>query len=183
VAAATWILFALGCLGAADIALFHTVSHGIRRHPDSRRELLAHALRGPTYAALFLALPNCALEGGWYGALLALLAFDLAVSLWDFSMEGESRRALGGLPAGEYVVHVALAMLFGAMVAVILGEAGALWPLPSRIAWEPAAVPDLLRLALGVMAAGVLWSGMEDWRAARRMSDRIRSSPAPEDGT
>src|SRR5688500_10822937 len=55
---ATYLLFVLGLLGAADIAIFHSVAHGIRSHPDSAMELFTHSLRGPTYAALFILIPN-----------------------------------------------------------------------------------------------------------------------------
>jgi len=170
VAAATWLLFVLGLLGAADVALFHMFAHGIRHHPGARKELVAHALRGPTYAALFVALPNLALEGGWFWGLLALLAFDLGISIADFAMEGESRRDLGGLPPGEYVLHTMMAMLFGAMVASILFAAGNRAWLPARVAWEPVPVPDWLRILLGIMAVGVLASGIQDAVAAVRLA-------------
>ena len=39
----TYLLFVLGCLGAADIALFHSVAHGIRSHPNSTKELITHS--------------------------------------------------------------------------------------------------------------------------------------------
>jgi hypothetical protein len=168
VAAPVYLLFVLGLLGAADIALYHTVSHGIRHHPDSRAELVTHALRGPTYAALFLLLPNFVLAGWWFLAIPGLFLIDLSISIADFYLEGESRRRLGGLPAGEYVLHIVLAMLFGALVASVLYEAGHwLWE-SSAVRYEPAAVPALLRLALAVMAVLVLISGLQDARAALR---------------
>jgi hypothetical protein len=67
----TYILFVLGCLGAADILLYHSVSHGIRSHHDSRLELVVHSLRGPIYAALFVLVPNFAMQGGFFWLLIA----------------------------------------------------------------------------------------------------------------
>jgi hypothetical protein len=167
--AAIWILFALGLLGATDIVLFHTLSHGIRRHPDCRTELLVHALRGPTYALLFGVLPNFALHGLWYWALCALLAFDLGLSVWDFAIERRSRARLGGLPTGEYLLHVLMAILFGAFVALLL-EATAPWPdLATAVVWQPAAVPEPLRWILLAMALGVFVSGAQDFAARGRL--------------
>ena len=61
-----------------DVALYHVIAHGLRRHPGARGELVFHALRGPTYALLFLALPDLRLDGAWFVALLLLLGCDLS---------------------------------------------------------------------------------------------------------
>jgi len=145
--AATYVLFILGCLGAADIAIYHGLAHGIRRHPDSRGELIAHSLRGPTYAALFLVVPHVAMHGVWFWVLMGLLIFDAAISLWDFAIERTSREFLGGLPAGEYVLHTVIAMLFGALVCCVVFEAGSWAKLPTRLSYQPAPVPALSRFA------------------------------------
>ena len=168
-AIATWLLFAMGLLGAADIALYHSLAHGIRTHEESRLELIVHSLRGPTYFLLFLAVPNLSLCGAWFVALLALLVADLAISLWDFAIEGESRDALGGLPSGEYVLHIVLAMLFGGLVATVLLRAGHRIGEPTAISYAPADVPGLLRLTLAIMAVVVLASGAQDLFSAWRM--------------
>jgi hypothetical protein len=176
--AAIWILFVLGLLGAADIVLFHTLAHGIRRHPDCRTELLVHALRGPTYALLFAGVPNLGLHGAWFWTLCALLAFDLLLSVVDFLVERRSRARLGGLPTGEYLLHVLLGILFGAFVALLLSATASWSSLPTALAWQPAAVPDLLRWTLVVMAAGVLASGAMDaaaWWRMRSAAARGRS--------
>lgn len=166
---ATNLLFLIGILGATDIALFHTVSHGIRHHTDSRTELIHHSLRGPTYATLFLLVPNFALEGAWFWLLIFVFVFDLAISIWDFSIEKESRRVLGGLPSDEYVLHIILAMIFGAFVTSVALEAGSWSLLPTQIAYRPVEVPDILRLVLAIMAALVLYSGLTDLMAASRL--------------
>jgi len=176
----TYLLFLLGLLGAADIALFHTVSHGIRQHQDSVGELITHALRGPTYATLFLLTPNFVLEGWWFLLLAGILVFDLGISIVDFWLEGDSRRRLGGLPAGEYVLHILLAMLFGGFVVAVGYGAGHWFHAPTALRYAPAAVPDLLRLVMGVMAVAVLYSGIQDGRAALRLQrQRTQHAAAP----
>jgi hypothetical protein len=176
VIAATWLLFVLGLLGAADILLYHTLSHGIRKHPNCRSELLVHSLRGPTYALLFIAVPNLALRGLWTWALHGLLVFDLWLSLWDFAIEGRSRSAFGGLPAGEYVLHVLLGILFGAFAALVIDATAARAALPTAVAYEPVSVPTVLRWVLAGMAAGVLASGALDALAWRRLRGPSRSA-------
>ena len=167
---ATYILFVLGCLGGTDILLYHSVSHGIRSHQDSRLELVIHSLRGPTYAALFLLMPNFALQGGYFWLLIGIFAFDVCISLGDFIIERASREFFGGLPTGEYVLHIILAMLFGSLVTSAFYGAGHWAAMPTRLAYEPAAVPDVLRAVLAVMAVLVLGSGVMDLMAARRLA-------------
>lgn len=171
---APWLLFTVGVLGATDIALYHSASHGIRSHPDSRAELIVHSLRGPTYGALFLVVPNFALHGAFFWALVGLLVFDVAISIVDFAIERESREFFGGLPSGEYVLHVLIAMVFGGFVAAIFFEVGA-WAFESTaIFWQPAEVPAALRALLAIMAAVVLYSGLQDLIAAIRLSGQPR---------
>src|SRR5262245_896654 len=107
-AIATYILFVLGALGATDILLYHSVAHGIRHHVDCRHELVVHSLRGPTYATLFVLIPNVGLHGLYFWALVALLVVDVTISIVDFVLERHARAFLGGLPTGEYILHIFL---------------------------------------------------------------------------
>jgi len=165
----TYILFVLGCLGAADIALFHSVAHGIRSHRDSVGELVTHSLRGPTYATLFLLIPNFEMRGLFAWGLMALFVFDVGISIWDFSLEQGSRRFLGGLPSGEYILHMLMAVVFGALVATILCFGHHWFNAPTRLVYRPAGVHIALRFALSIMAIGVLASGIQDAAAALRL--------------
>lgn len=171
--AAVALLFVLGCLGAADIVMFHSLSHGVRSHVDSRLELWVHSIRGPIYAALFLILPNFSLSGGWVAALFALLIIDVGVTVFDFAVEGASRAKLGGLPAGEYVLHMLLGMTFGAFAAVAVLDALPRLSEATAIRYEPC-VGWMPQAILALMAALVLYSGWLDaiaaWRMRRRAS-------------
>lgn len=168
---ASVLLLALGVLGALDIATFHVLAHDLRRHAPSRGELVTHALRGPTYALLFVAVPNLRMEGAWFVAFLALLAFDLGVSVADFALERRSRAPLGGLPTGEYLLHVLIGILYGAFVAALLFEDGSALERPTRLALEPRA-PELLRWTLTAMAPLVLATGALDAIAVVRLGRR-----------
>ena len=171
--AATYILFVLGCLGAADILLYHSIAHGIRSHRDSRLELWIHSLRGPIYAALFLLIPNFALHGKFFWLLIGIFVFDVFVSLGDFIIERGSREFFGGLPTGEYVLHIILAMLFGALVASVFFSVGHWGTMPSRLTYDPVTVPLILRIVMGVMAIFVLVTGAMDAIAATRLAKEM----------
>ncbi len=166
------LLFAMGLLGATDILVFHVHGHALRERVDSRAELVTHALRGPTYAVLFLVVPNYELNGGWYLALLGLLAVDALISVVDFWLEPESRRSAGGLPRGEYLLHVILAALFGALVFAIASQGSERIQAPNSIQWIPLGAIDieaLLRMALMAMSPVVLWTGGLDLLAVVRL--------------
>jgi len=165
---AVYLLFSLGLLGAVDILIFHSVAHGIRSHSHAARELVAHSLRGPTYAILFILIPNFRPQGLCVCAIAALLLFDVAVSICDFALERESRRLLGGLPGGEYVLHMIIAMLFGAFVVAFLNSTVSALHQPTLLRYAPAA-PRWLRGLLLAMAGGILVSGLQDARAAFRL--------------
>ena len=162
------LLLAVGALGALDILLFHTLEHRLHHQPSARRELVTHALRGPTYATLFLVVPNLALSGAWFWALAGLLAFDVAISIWDFSLERTSRAPMGGLPTGEYVLHSVVAVLFGAFATCWLIGSWDGHDAPTAAAVAPA-VPDAVRALFALMAVGVLGTASLDALAVRRL--------------
>jgi len=167
-ASASWLLLVIGWLGALDIYAYHTRAQRIRELPSARTELVAHCLRGPTYAALFLLIPNFALHGAAFSGLLALLVFDVAISIFDFAVERESRKPVGGLPTGEYILHCVIAGLFGAFCVCVF-DAGRGWlELPTAIVFAPA-VPDPIRWLMALMSIGVAVSGAQDGLAALRL--------------
>jgi hypothetical protein len=174
---ATYLLFLLGILGAVDIAIFHSIAHGIRSRPDSVMELFTHSLRGPTYATLFVIIPNFRMQGAFAWVLIAIFVIDLGISIWDFWLEQGSRRFLGGLPSGEYVLHTISAMLFGALVTSVMFEIGTLLKGNTGFVYSPANVPWLLRAVMLIMAALVLVSGMQEAFAALRLKGAKKRNP------
>ncbi len=165
----TYLLLAIGLLGGADILFFHTLAQQLHRHRPARAELVTHCLRGPTYALLFLGVPNFSFEGAWFWALVALLVFDAAISVADFWLEPESRRDLGGLPRGEYLLHVAIAAGFGALLLSIWNEAGPGRAAPTALRWIDSGAPPVLRGLLALMAPAVLWTALRDLAAVIRL--------------
>jgi hypothetical protein len=173
---ATALLFAIAVLGFTDVLLYHAVSHGIRHHARAKGELVLHALRGPTYAFLFALIPFYEFRG-LYGFLLAgVLVIDVVISIIDFWLEGESRRFLGGLPSGEYVLHMIIAMIFGAFVCVVSFQISQWVRLDTELLYVGHRMPWIVKLIFPVMAVLVFASGLQDAVAA------IRLVPIPSEG-
>lgn len=168
----TYVLFVLGILGATDIAVYHSFAHGIRHHPNSRSELVVHSLRGPTYAALFILVPNVQMRGYFFWCLVAMLFVDTVISIVDFALERRSRQFIGGLPSGEYVLHMLIAMLFGSLVTSIWMSVNRWSSMPTELVYAPADVPWILRTVMGVMAILVFASGIQDLVAAVKLTGR-----------
>ena len=175
--AANYILLTLGVLGAIDILLYHSVSHGIRSHAESRWELVTHSLRGPTYAVLFLLIPNFEPRGAWAVFVALLLLIDVGISIADFALERKSRAKLGGLPGGEYVLHMIMAMLFGAFVTLLTPYLFRGTVFDTALVPTDKFAPAWMRFTFAAFAIGVLASGLMDAYAALRLTQKptIRS--------
>src|SRR5262249_2766815 len=117
---ATYLLAALAVLRAADSFCCHRLAPHLPPYMQARAELVAARLRGPVGAVLFAVVPNARCEGHWFVALLGVLALDLLLWIVDVCLEVSSRRELGGLPRGEALLHLLLAIGWGALVHAVL---------------------------------------------------------------
>ena len=149
------LLLVIACLGAFDIAYFHTYEQRLVHQRASRTEAWIHVVRGVVYALQLAVVPNLRLSGAWYAAYIGLFVADIAIAMADVSVEPASRKALGGLPPGEYLMHIVLSVLAGAYLHAVAASSIAWRSMPTQIAVEPAA-PLALRVALGVIAVGSL---------------------------
>jgi len=158
---ALWLLALQGVLGAFDTIYYHEfrarLPGGV---PGTAPELRLHGARDLIYAVLFGALPFVRWQGAFAWALLALLVAEIAITLSDFVVEDSVRRPLGGVYAGERVMHALMGILYGAVLAHLLPE---LWAWSSApTGFSPWQAPAPLRLAMPAMAAGVFLSGLRD---------------------
>ncbi|HEX8291178.1 MAG TPA: hypothetical protein VF570_05465 [Pyrinomonadaceae bacterium] len=164
---ALWLLAIQGAIGAFDTLYYHEWRARLPALPGARPELRLHAARALVYAALFALLPRVEWRGAWAYVLGALLAAEVFITLRDFVVEDEVRRALGGVFAGERVTHTLMAIIYGAMLANLL---------PAALGWRgggaalaphaEGAVPAGLVWLLTLMSAGVAASGLRDAYAA-----------------
>ena len=164
---ALYLLAALAFLGAFDTLYYHEWRARLPAlGAQARSELRLHALRDFVYALLFAALPWLAWQG-WYVVILgALLLTEIVLTLWDFVVEDWVRKPLGGVYAGERVMHGVMGIVYGAMLANIVPTFSAWWNRPSELTLSRPAAGEALRWVLAAMALGVFLSGIRDWCAA-----------------
>lgn len=167
---ALWLLAVQGALGALDTLYYHEwrarLPAGV---PGSRPELLLHASRDLLYAVLFGSLPWLAWRGAWAAVLALIIAAEIVITLADFVVEDAVRKPLGGVFPGERCMHTVMAIIYGAALGYLVPVLLAWWELPTGLAVEPAPVPQALRVALSLMAVGVLVSGARDLYAALQL--------------
>ncbi|NUP11840.1 MAG: SRPBCC family protein [Polyangiaceae bacterium] len=171
---ASILLLAIGLLGAFDVLYFHHYKARIPWTAATRSEAFAHVAKAPVYAAQFFVVPNMELHGRWLLALVFIYAVDVAVAAWDVAIEPRARASVGGLPAGEYAMHIALSVLVGIYLAEVARAAAPWWHLPDRIVWA-GGVPPALRIALGVLGAGALAMGAVELAVLSNIPGRIRT--------
>jgi hypothetical protein len=151
---ASILLAVIGLLGAFDIAYFHWYKCRLASRPESRLEVWIHIARGVIYALQFAIVPNVRLHGAYYAAFAALFVADVAVAWTDVAIEPDSRRSQGGLPRGEYFMHIVLSVLVGAYLHAIATDSLGWRHLPSAVVLAPVDIPAPLRALLLAMSAG-----------------------------
>jgi hypothetical protein len=161
-----WLMLFQGVLGAFDTVYYHEYrarlpAGGLQTRP----ELLLHGARDIVYAVLFSTLPFVAWHGLLAGALAALIAAEIVITLTDFAIEARTREPTGVQP-GERITHGLMAIVYGAMIANLAPVALDWWQQPT--AWLAVVhdVSPLLRWTLAAMAVGVFASGIRDFWAA-----------------
>jgi hypothetical protein len=176
--AAFYILLFAGHLGVFDIIYFHWYRCRLNGRPECQREVLWHTVRHLVYAAQFIAVANLRFHG-WALLILALLySMDVFIAWSDVLEETASRRAQGGLPSGEYFMHIVLSLLIGAYFVTVIQ---AVWPdrlLPIGVVIDPPRVPSILRIymtVMGVTAIGAFFKDMAGWLRFRRISLRAKA--------
>lgn len=104
--------------------------------------------------------------------LLAVLYFcDVFVAWADVLEENRSRAAQGGLPRGEYFMHVVLSVLVGCYLMATIQATWLDFYLPTIIVYSPPNVPLVLRLymmAMSVVAFGNFILDFYKWLKFRR---------------
>jgi hypothetical protein len=158
-----WLLALLGVLGAFDTLYYHEYRGQLpARLPGVRPELRLHAARDFIYVIVFGSLPWLAWRGFWAVVLAGLLLAEIVITISDFIVEDRVRKALGGLFPGERATHAVMGIVYGAMLGYLLPVLLRWLERPTDLVFDPAPVPELLRLGLSIMAAGILVSGLRD---------------------
>jgi hypothetical protein len=178
--AAFYLLLAMGLLGTFDVVYFHIYRCRLHLRPECQREVLWHTVRHLVYALQFLWVPHLRFQGLALVGLGVLYAADVFVAWADVWEEKDSRASQGGLPRGEYLMHVVLSVLVG---LYLMSTFRAVWPdrlLPTAIVVSPPAVPAALRAwmtLMGVVALGAFAHDLTRWLSRR--ASGVAAAPEP----
>ena len=149
-------------IGAFDTIWYHEIRGRLAARPEAARELRLHAARDAVYAVIFGTLPWVAWQGAWAFVLAAGLAAEVVVTCADFVTEDRTRRVC----AGERVTHAVMGVVYGAMLAYLVPELAGWAGAETALAAAPAALPRPLLVALTLLGAGTLLSGLRDLYAS-----------------
>jgi len=113
------ILFTIiGLMGAFDTLYHHEFKERLPWRPQVKAELQAHALRNVFYFTIFLSLAWVEWHGFFAWVFLAILVAEIFVTFSDFALESKVRT----VPAPEIIVHTALGIVYGAVLAYLIPE-------------------------------------------------------------
>jgi hypothetical protein len=150
-------------LGAFDTFYYHEWRAKLPAlGPRAKSELQLHAFRDFVYAILFAGVPWLAWHGRYVIVLVALFTVEIILTLWDFVVEDWIRKPLGGLYAGERVMHGIMGIVYGAMLAYLVPTLRSWWSEPTRLIFSSPPIGIMLRWTVSVMAVGVFLSGIRD---------------------
>ena len=150
------------CLGAFDTLYYHEYKLKLAHDTDSALELRLHALRDFLYTTIIGSLAWFTWHGFWAVVLLACLAAEIAITLFDFVEEDRVRK----LPPGERVMHSVMGIVYGAFLAYLVPEALRWYELQAGFGTAYHGFPGWV---LTVVAVGVFVSGVRDLVASFRV--------------
>ncbi len=117
-----YLMVGYALLGSVDIGYFHLFRCRLYRSASSRLEQGTHFVREILFLAAFFWVMFVKAQGVYALILPVLLLVDFVNSLVDVLLEPKSRVSLGGLPPGEYFIHMLTMFLNGAVMAVAFLE-------------------------------------------------------------
>ncbi len=152
--AAFYVLLALIHLGVFDVLYFHIYHCRLDNRLECHREVLWHTIRYGLYGFQTLFIANFRFYGAALLILAALYGGDLFIALIDIWQEPASRETQGGIPRGEYFMHIVMSLIIGCYLTLVCQAVWRDYSLPTRIAIVPPAVPALLRTYMNALSAG-----------------------------
>ena len=151
-----YLLLLIGFLGAFDVAYFHTYQFKLNARPECQKEVFWHTVRHLIYGLQFIAVANLRFYGPALLILALIFAADFFVAMSDVLSETSSRKLLGGLPRGEYFMHILLSVLVGIYLALYFIAVLPDWNFSGDILITGPDVPVILRLLMSVMGLTAL---------------------------
>jgi hypothetical protein len=111
------LLVAAGSLGAVDVFYYHLYRFRLFARAECVAEEITHLVRHAVFLALLVLLSSGSSSRAVDFMILGLFGLDILNSAVDVLLERDSRESLGGLPPGEYLVHILSSLGMGATIA------------------------------------------------------------------
>lgn len=150
-------------IGAIDIIYYHIMKFKLHSRPESFLETIVHLVRGLLFAGGAFILLYFRPQGIWFWLTGSIFLLDFINSIADVSIEGKSRKTLGGIPTLEYVIHTIGSTFAGAITVsyFILGWEFRL--LPSELAPLPKSTYSFIfnANAIGMVLIGIILTSFE----------------------
>ncbi len=157
-----YIALVLSAMGAFDTLYYHEYKLQLPKAKTAALELRLHAVRDFFYATIFFSFGWLEWHGGFAAVFAAIILAEIFITMWDFVEEDATRK----LPKGERVMHSAMGIVYGALLAFLAPVLWSWWQLPLGFV---RADHGLLSWVMAAMAIGVFGSGLRDLWASRAM--------------
>lgn len=167
------IMMFAALIGAIDVLYFHIYKFRLYGRQESAAEQVTHLSR----AALFLVMTAIVLFSDGSPAarlfLIGIFSLDLLNTVIDVILEKDSRENLGGLPSGEYLLHIVGTFFTGVAVATFWwhsSSAGFSGFEPTTVQWTRGILTLVLGGGLFLLEAGLFASALYRRREAATVS-------------
>ncbi len=153
---AFYILSFGGAVGGFDVLYYHMYRGRLWQRPEALRENVTHAIRALLFATFFFVLMFVEARGAWWWLFPALCAVELVNTMADTFLEKSSRAPQGGLENGEYMLHVFLSVMIGAVMACMMFESWSWQTMPTELIIRAREIPapmfmgGLISIAIGL---------------------------------
>jgi hypothetical protein len=154
VTTAFYLLSIAGTFGAFDVLFYHIYTCRLYSRRQSLSENVTHFLRALLFSCFFLVIMGVQAKGAWWWIYPGLCTVEMINSMLDTHFERDSRKDQGGLPHGEYCLHVFLSVLMGGIMIAMLDASWAFRTEATELTWQPIDIPPFLMIA-GFFAAGM----------------------------
>jgi hypothetical protein len=131
-----YLFLAIGLVGGCDVSMFHIQKCRLYKLPSARAENVTHAIRALLFGSFLLSATYVQATGAWVFLYVGLCAIEVLNSTVDTLLETRSRAPQGGLPAGEYILHVMVSTLTGAALATLLSATLPHLAEPTALIWR-----------------------------------------------
>ena len=153
-----YLLLIIAHLGLFDVLYFHNYKCKLHLRKECHREVFWHVWRHLIYALQFIWVANFRFHGYALILLGVLYFFDVFVAWADVLEENKSRKKQGGMPRGEYFMHVVLSLLVGAYLINTFQTIWADKNLATAIVYMPPEVPFSLQVYMTTMGVIALFT-------------------------